>query len=1017
MKKFKRIFIMGLILSAVLGLFTACGPKLSAPSGISVDVDNKLTWDAVAKASNYEIEIRTTDGADLIAVTDGENVNTYSFTSRRTIVDLSNSAKFKLNEGDYAVKIKALGKTQSANDSEWSSDYEFHKEYETGCVYVLINNNTEYEISKVGNAEGSIVIEDMYRGKPVTSIGDGAFKGSKRVENIVLGKNITRIGKNAFYNATNLKSIVIPEGVEEIDESAFKACTALVEVEIPSTVRKIGDSAFLRCKSLTSVIIGEGVEEIGESAFSDCFALKEITIPDSVKVLGEYAFSTGNMLEKAVIGSGLESIPAYAFSHCPFLKTVEFKDNSSLVQLQENAFSDCLALESIKIPEGVVSVGNSCFTNCAALKEVDLPSTLRNLGAFAFRGTALYEASGDIVYVENWIADYKAPLRDIQNLDYENIKEGTYGIADAAFYNSLSLVSVVLPASVKVIGKQSFYGCQSLMTLNTHSVELIDYGAFCNCVNLTTLKLGEGLREIGAYAFMNCSSLDNNKLNPTATLPDSVRKIGAYAFKDTALWKTAEGVVYAGKWVVGCNEFPALNSPLPLGGVTSADLTVDDEPCVGISDYAFFYQINLKTVNGLENIMYMGKGAFYNCMSLASVSLCEDLMEIPDYAFARCSSLFKVTLPGRVKSIGKSAFYLCKKLSGVEIPNSVETMGANAFNSCYNLTDVKLSNKLADIPDFAFFDCAMLQSVEIPDSVKSIGEKSFGRCMTLENVDLGEGVQTIGYAAFYKNILLGKITLPDSVVSVDNHAFYNCWALSEVNFGNSVQFIGDYAFYWTSMQAVNIPSSVKSIGRYSFAKNSFAGSVTLPSTTEKIGANAFYADENATVYTDADSDNALWNALWNSSSRPVVYGCELSEEGYVSSVTVTENTFKNVYVIKVADKGDDENTESGKSASNKEQDSDKSDILYNQISNIKGPSRAGYVFIGWAVEKDSKVVAYDETGIVNAPSGTTLYAIWEKVEEETPDPPYEPSAADDNETVEYGVNYHEEIPFPFYEII
>ena len=114
----------------------------------------------MTNASAYTVEISTLDGSKLIDLVKEEtSVNTYSFDSRRTTVELSNSNRFTLNEGDYIIKIKALGKTKGTSDSDWSEQYSFHKEYETGCKYVLINGGTEYEVNRVGKASGTIVIE------------------------------------------------------------------------------------------------------------------------------------------------------------------------------------------------------------------------------------------------------------------------------------------------------------------------------------------------------------------------------------------------------------------------------------------------------------------------------------------------------------------------------------------------------------------------------------------------------------------------------------------------------------------------------------------------------------------------------------------------------------------------------------------------------------------------------------------------------------------------------------------
>ena len=108
----------------------------------------------------------------------------------------------------------------------------FHKYYETGCVDTLINNNSEYAITKVGKASGTFVIEDYYRNKAVTQIADAAFKGSTKVEGITIGSNVESIGENSFYNCSKLNNIIIPESVRTIGVAAFQNCKALTSLDL-----------------------------------------------------------------------------------------------------------------------------------------------------------------------------------------------------------------------------------------------------------------------------------------------------------------------------------------------------------------------------------------------------------------------------------------------------------------------------------------------------------------------------------------------------------------------------------------------------------------------------------------------------------------------------------------------------------------------------------------------------------------------------------------------------------------
>ena len=227
MKKLIKFALLGFLMCIMSVLFIACGEeKLSAPTGISIDEENRLTWEAVEGARTYAVYIENLD--------DGE---TKESASRKTTYSLSS-----LEEGDYIIKVKAIGGNQ-VEDSAWSKAYEFHKDYETGCLYTLINN-VEYEITRAGSASGTIYIEDFYRGKPVTSIADNAFKGNRRIENVVIGNNVESIGENAFYNCMILNSVTIPDSVKTIGKAAFQSCRSLTKINLPKDLEEIKEYTF-----------------------------------------------------------------------------------------------------------------------------------------------------------------------------------------------------------------------------------------------------------------------------------------------------------------------------------------------------------------------------------------------------------------------------------------------------------------------------------------------------------------------------------------------------------------------------------------------------------------------------------------------------------------------------------------------------------------------------------------------------------------------------------------------------
>ena len=93
-------------------------------------------------------------------------------------------------------------------------------------------------------ASGALVIPDTIEGKPVTSIGDGAF-----------------------YDGSSLTSITIPDGVTSIGYQAFRNCKSLTSITIPDSVNSIGDYTFSGCTSLTTVTFLGDAPKAGARVF------------------------------------------------------------------------------------------------------------------------------------------------------------------------------------------------------------------------------------------------------------------------------------------------------------------------------------------------------------------------------------------------------------------------------------------------------------------------------------------------------------------------------------------------------------------------------------------------------------------------------------------------------------------------------------------------------------------------------------------------------------------------------
>lgn len=98
-------------------------------------------------------------------------------------------------------------------------------------------------------------------------------------------------------------------------------------------------------------------------------------------------------------------------------------------------------------------------------------------------------------------------------------------ITDSAFAGAKGLTHIVLPKTLRHIGKDAFRGCNNLNTIELSPVlEKIDDRAFYGCTSLINIDLPPTLTYIGRSAFNTCRTLFH------VTVPDATTYIGDFAF-------------------------------------------------------------------------------------------------------------------------------------------------------------------------------------------------------------------------------------------------------------------------------------------------------------------------------------------------------------------------------------------------------------------------------------------------------------------------------------------------------
>lgn len=489
---------------------------------------------------------------------------------------------------------------------------------------------------------------------------------------------------------------------------------------------------------LPAKIGGFDVYGIDCNAFSDAKTVKSIKVPATFIYGLEIYAATLESIEVDSNNESLSSVDGIVYDKekknllfCPQGKT-SVKVPDGVQTIGESSFYWCKNLKSVSLPDSLKTIGSGAFESCESLASVIIPKGVTEIGEYAFMNCKALESI---------------------NVDSAN---KNYTSVDGVLFNKDKTVlikcpakktSVTIPATVNTIKYYAFGDCAELKALNFPAgVEYI--GNLKNCKSLESITVDSNNKNYSSDSgilynkkkteLIICPKQKSGKV----VIPDTVEEIMASAFENCK--KITDVKLPASLKTVRDNAFNDCTA-----------MKIDKMPnnLIAVSYKAFGNCTNLKSADMPKTLNFLDVFAFDGCTNLTAINIDSENKTYQSQdgvvytnnktaTYACPNGKTSVSLSGGVKTIGNRSFSGCKKLKALVIPSGVESVGAYAFDRCSSVKSVALPNTVESLGMLSFYDCRSLEQITVPKEVKSI---EYGALGYDEN---GKMIQSFNYEYF-----------------------------------------------------------------------------------------------------------------------------------------------------------------------------------------------------------------------------------------------------------------------------
>ncbi len=643
-----------------------------------------------------------------------------------TTLSVGEKEKEFICETDRLLDGYTLKTTDNAYPNDTTINAVVYPAYSTGLEYSVDTTSGQGTLLspyKAAVARGSCTDTDVelpeyyYDGTyyyKVTAIDQDGFNAQKPIKDAngsVLGcydlstisslKDFELVGSQAFAY-TSLASVEFSSNLEELSPSTFFHCKNLtttnfiqLEGEAASdsgtfaAFSSVGNNCFADCVKYEGMLLPRTLTNIGDGAYQNCTSLTSVFLPATDIVgehleVGDYAFAGCTRVTVVYISSKVERIGAHAFEGCTNAKGYSALSFSDLVtQLGESGNGDWNYLfnDGTYDSEGT----NDTFLDFSGRdSKGDLRYDQPYFYSFNSDGEGgeqtvtldLYDGSEDpdVVFL-------RSDIRTIPSTRGAGYKVTRIG--EKLFKDNTAMEHLIVPPTVKMIGRAAFAGCTNLQTVSLSSgLKVIDDYAFApwngegaetRSNYLTSLEIPKTVETIGDFAFPYMYDIMNITFLGSVDDTSDLKHIGRYAFYKAG-WSYKDTHFLGGSYAEVRNAL-ILNMHPENPDPSSYQLATQDH-----------YGRPLSTPDTYTEICDF---AFYGNQWIGSIRIASDRLVVDGFVFANCYWIVEADLGEGLKIMGNGknkddvrdgrgrTFSIAVNESSINTENNINDLGGN----------------------------------------------------------------------------------------------------------------------------------------------------------------------------------------------------------------------------------------------------------------------------------------------------------------------------------------------------